>query len=297
MVRPANFGFNEETAASNAFQSNKGKLAPQEVSRMATAEFDSLVEKLRQAGIEVIVVEDTEVPVKTDAVFPNNWFTTHGDGTLITYPMLSKVRRLERRADIIEQLADRFHVTKHLHLEKHEEEEMFLEGTGSLVLDRPNRIAYACRSPRTHPLVLEAFCTTQNYHPVSFRAVDAEDKEIYHTNVVMALGDQFVVICLESIVDRRDREQLIVYFRQTQKELIEISFSHMSAFAGNMLQLKNAGGQSFLVMSERAFLSLHSQQIEQIEKYAKILHSPLEVIETYGGGSARCMIAEVFLPA
>ncbi|HFA47912.1 MAG TPA: amidinotransferase [Bacteroidetes bacterium] len=296
MVRPANFGFNEETAASNAFQSKNEKLKSSEISQKAIAEFDALVEKLRAAGVHIIVVEDTPVPVKPDAVFPNNWITFHQNGTVITYPMLSEKRRLERREDIIDLLVADFHISKKIELEDYEKDGLILEGTGSLILDRPNRLAYACLSPRTAPRLLSRFCEIADYEPVAFHSVDGQGLEIYHTNVMMAMGETFVVICLETIKNEKELALLKEKFAATNKEIIEISLGQMMHFAGNMLQVRNAKGKTFLVMSSQAHASLHPPQIQQIEKHTQILHSPIPVIEQHGGGSVRCMMAEVFLP-
>ncbi len=296
MVRPAHFGFNEETAVNNAFQVMDKSLEPREVRQGARREFDAFVEKLRSAGVEVIVVEDTETPVKLDAVFPNNWITFHEDGRVVTYPMNAPTRRLERREDILEMLGKRFQLGDHLRFEHYEEMGMYLEGTGSLILDRPNHIAYACLSPRTDEHLLDDFCDKLGYEKVAFIAVDANGQEIYHTNVMMALGESFVVICLESVRAEGERNRLLNKFAETDKEVIEISLDQMTAFAGNMLQVRSQDGTPWLVMSEQAYKSLRPKQLEQIEKHSGILYSPLYVIEKYGGGSARCMMAEIFLP-
>ena len=296
MVRPAHFGYNQETAVSNAFQTMDESLRPEEARRQAVLEFDTFVEKLRSAGVDVIVLEDTDTPVKPDAVFPNNWITFHEDGTVATYPMNAPARRLERREDVLETLGKRFLISQHLRFEHFEEMDMYLEGTGSLILDRPNRIAYACLSPRTDEHLLDDFCNKMGYEKLAFIAVDGNGQEVYHTNVMMALGDAFVVVCLESVRAKGERERLLNKFAATKKEIIEISLDQMMAFAGNMLQVRSRDGKPLLVMSEQAYKSLRPEQVQQIEKHAEILYSPLYVIEKYGGGSARCMMAEVFLP-
>ncbi|MCB9288323.1 MAG: amidinotransferase [Lewinellaceae bacterium] len=296
MVRPAHFGYNQETAVSNAFQTMDESLRPEEARRQAVLEFDTFVEKLRSAGVDVIVLEDTDTPVKPDAVFPNNWITFHEDGTVATYPMNAPARRLERREDVLETLGKRFLISQHLRFEHFEEMDMYLEGTGSLILDRPNRIAYACLSPRTDEHLLDDFCDKMGYEKLAFIAVDGNGQEVYHTNVMMALGDAFVVVCLESVRAKGERERLLNKFAATKKEIIEISLDQMMAFAGNMLQVRSRDGKPLLVMSEQAYKSLRPEQVQQIEKHASILHTPLYVIEKYGGGSARCMMAEVFLP-
>jgi len=296
MIRPAHFGYNEQTAASNAFQKIDTRWSAKEVQERAREEFDRFAKALRTAGVEVIVVEDSNEPVKPDAVFPNNWVTFHAEGLIVTYPMFAELRRYERREELLEALAGRFHFDERLHLEQHESTGRFLEGTGSLILDRRNKIAYACVSDRTDPELLDEFCDRLGYEPEVFHAVDGDGKAIYHTNVMMALGETFVVICLESVRDEAARERLQQHFVATDKELIPITLEQMTAFAGNMLQVRNRSGAPILVMSEQAYRSLTATQIEAIEGHTQILHSPLYTIETFGGGSARCMMAEVFYP-
>jgi len=296
MVRPANFGYNQETAVNNAFQSDDQSLSREEVSQNAREEFDEFVGRLREAGVEVIVEEDTAEPVKPDAIFPNNWVTFHDDGTLATYPMNAPTRRLERREDVLEALMNRFDFHERIRFEQNESLGRFLEGTGSLILDRPNRLAYACLSPRTDDVLLDEFCEKMEYKKVAFTAVDANGQQIYHTNVMMTLGTTFVVICLDSVPEEREKKLLLQKFRETNKEVIEISLDQMMAFAGNMLQVKNKEGKSYLVMSEQAYQSLAEGQLAQIRKHSEILYSPLDTVERYGGGSARCMMAEVFKP-
>jgi hypothetical protein len=296
MVRPAHFGYNAETAENNAFQTNDGSLSIQTIKEKAINEFDTFVSKLRAVGVNVIVIEDTDEPVKTDAVFPNNWISFHDDGIVVTYPMFSTNRRLERRFEIIDELSKTFQVNNHIQFEGWEAVEQFLEGTGSLILDREHRIAYACLSVRTDATLLEEFCEAMFFEKIAFHSFDRDNLAVYHTNVMMALGDKFVVICMDSVPMDVDKQQLLKSFEETHKEVIEISLDQMYAFAGNMLQVKNESGNTFLVMSSQAFQSLTPAQIEQIERHTSILHSDLTIIETYGGGSARCMMAEVFLP-
>lgn len=296
MVRPAHFGYNEETAKSNAFQSNDATQSAEEISHKAIAEFDLFVERLRLAGVNVIVVKDTDKPVKPDAVFPNNWVTFHEDGTVVTYPMFAPVRRLERREDIIGKIQGMFRVDRKIQLEEYENIDEYLEGTGSMILDRPNRLVYACLSPRTDAMLLKRFCKLMNYEPVAFHSMDGNGVEIYHTNVMMALGETFVVICLDTVRDEGEAALLLEKFTETHKEIIEISLDQMMSFAGNMLQVKSTSGETFLVMSEQAYQSLTEAQVRQIQMHTNILYSPIPVIETYGGGSARCMMAEIFLP-
>ncbi len=296
MVRPANFGYNEQTAPNNAFQTLDPSLDNQEIKQKAIEEFDLFVNNLRQAGINVIVAEDSADPVKPDAVFPNNWVTFHNDGTIITYPMYAPVRRLERDEEIIKQIAEQFEIKKRQHLEHFEDSNRYLEGTGSMILDRVNNIVYACISPRTDDLLLDKFCELTDYRKMVFHAVDEKDQDIYHTNVMMALGETFVIICMETIKDETENKQLRDCFSKTGKEIIEISNKQMLAFAGNMLQLRNNKNETLLVMSEQAYQSLESDQITAIKRHTNILYSPIKTIETYGGGSTRCMMAEIFLP-
>lgn len=296
MVRPSHFGFNPQTAENNAFQENDTSLSPEEIQILAMQEFDQFVEVLRNAGIRVIVVQDTDQPIKYDAIFPNNWISTHEDGTIITYPMFAPMRRLERNHSIVTALEQEFGFNKFLPLERLEAENLFLEGTGSLILDRPNRIAYACSSPRTDTIALDEFCKHTGFTKILFHARDSADKEIYHTNVMMALGETFVVVCLDSVKNGQEWAMLRKCFDETQKDVIEISMEQMMAFAGNMLQVKNKEGETYLVMSEQAYRSLQLIQIQAIEKHTSILYSPIYTIEKFGGGSARCMMAEIFSP-
>jgi hypothetical protein len=295
MVRPANFGFNEQTAESNTFQNEDSGLSSQLIKQKAIDEFDEFVAVLKAKGINVHVIEDTLVPVKPDAVFPNNWVSFHQNGAVITYPILAPIRRLERRQDIIENLKSHFTIKREHHLEFFEGKNKFLEGTGSMILDRVNKIAYACISPRTDASLLEEFCLMTDYDKIQFTAVDKDDIEIYHTNVMMAIGETFVVICLDALKIEKEKEILLNSFSKTNKEIIEITFDQVLAFAGNMLQVRNDDGDTFLVMSEQAFLSLTEAQVQKISKHTNILYSPINTIETIGGGSARCMMAEIFL--
>lgn len=294
MVRPARFGFNVQTAGNNAFQTNDKSLSPAEISAKAREEFDGFVEKLRSVGVHVIAVEDTEEPLKHDAVFPNNWFSTHQDGTIITYPVYAPMRRLERRKDIIDKLRARFGYQKLIALEAREEQERYLEGTGSLILDRDNKLAYACRSIRTDEGLMDEFALWMGYEKVLFDSYDANGLPIYHTNVMMALGVNFCVICLDSIKDAVQRREVQDHLTRTGKDIVAITIAQMEAFAGNMLQVRAKGGETYLAMSEQAYKSLSPEQIDQLELHTHLLHSPLYTIEAYGGGSARCMMAEIF---
>ena len=295
MVRPANFGFNEETAASNAFQTNDKSLTISEIQENAKIEFDAFVAKLQSKGVNVVVANDSVTPIKPDAIFPNNWVSFHDNGAIITYPMYAEVRRLERSEAIIEQISNDFETGERFNLENSEAKKLYLEGTGSMIFDRPQRLVYACISPRTDETVLDSFCEITNFDKVVFTAVDGNGQQIYHTNVMMAIGETFVVICLDTIVDADERVMVEQSIIDTDKEVIEITLEQMMHFAGNMLQVRNESGETFLVMSEQAYKSLTDSQIGQIETHTEILHTPLYTIETYGGGSARCMMAEIFM--
>lgn len=295
MIRPANFGFNEETAENNSFQSNNGKLAKQEISDKAIAEFDGLVTKLTKHGIQVQVIEDTPTPVKTDAVFPNNWLSTHENGVMITYAMFAPSRRAERREDILEGLERDHTVYKHYSFDFYEDDGQFLEGTGSMIFDRVNKILYASLSPRTEPRVLEKFAVLMSYRKIVFHATDSSGKAIYHTNVMMALGDQFAVVCMDTVTNEVEKKDLKRSLEQTGKEIIEISEEQMNAFAGNMLQLRSTEGKPYLVMSSSAYKSLTEEQLNKLNSHTEIIKHAIPTIEQYGGGSVRCMIAENFL--
>jgi len=293
MIRPVNFGYNAETAVNNAFQV-AGMDA--EAQKKALREFDAFVSVLRSNGVDVTVVQDTPEPHTPDSIFPNNWISFHNDGTVIFYPMYAANRRLERKQHVIDTVRTLFEIKSQIDLSSYESKNIFLEGTGSMVLDRDNKIAYACLSPRTDKKVLEDFCKQTGFKPVSFRAVDSKGREIYHTNVMMCVADRYVVICLESIDDKTERENVTTAITGSGKEIIEINFDQMNHFAGNMLQVENVSGQKLLVMSSQAFRSLTKQQVDKLSSYNNIIHSPLVTIETNGGGSARCMMAEVHLP-
>lgn len=296
MIRPANFGYNPQTANNNSFQTNEGGLSKREIADKAKVEFDQFVQHLRAYDIKVVVVPDTETPYNTDAVFPNNWISFHEDGVVVTYPMYAPNRRLERREEIINQISEEFDIKRLVRFEDYEKHDKFLEGTGSMILDRKNQIAYACKSLRTHPELFDAFCDTMNFEGLFFTAVDEDGQDIYHTNVMMTLGEKLAVICLESIQDPTERSAMVEKLKKTGKEIVAISYAQMNSFAGNMLEVKNKLGETFLIMSSAAYYSLDMQQTEKITQHTAILHSPLDTIEKYGGGSARCMIAEIFLP-
>ncbi len=292
MIKPVRFDFNAETAVNNSFQQAS---ADQQVSEKAAAEFDRFVSVLNNAGVRVTVVEDTPEPHTPDSVFPNNWISFHDDGTIFLYPMFAVNRRLERKPHVLSVIAEKFRVANTIDLSAYEQQQVFLEGTGSMVLDRENKISYACLSPRTDIQVLHDWCNKAGFRPVAFTSVDSKGDPIYHTNVMMCIADQFAVICLDSIPDETEKRTVIETLKDTKKEIIEISFDQMNRFAGNMLQVQNTNGDRFLVMSSQAYNSLTAEQIKRIEHYNPILHSDITTIETNGGGSARCMMAEVFL--
>lgn len=293
MIRPVDFKFNEQTAGNNKFQEAGTQ---DNVQAEALKEFDAFVNLLRKNDVDVTVVNDTLSPEKPDSIFPNNWVSFHEDGSVYLYPMFSENRRLERRKDILEGLKDKFEVNHVSDLSFYEQQHLFLEGTGSMVLDRPNKIAYACLSVRTDAEVLDNFCMLTGYQPVAFQAIDAERFPIYHTNVMMCVADQFAVICLESIPDTEEKEKVAMSLIDSGKKIVEITLAQMNRFAGNMLQVKNAHGENLLVMSEQAYLSLTPEQVTTLEEFNKIIYAPLYTIEKNGGGSARCMLAEVHLP-
>jgi hypothetical protein len=293
MIRPAAFGYNTETAANNTFQQAG---VNENVNEKAQQEFDNFVRLLQQNNINVTVLEDCPEPYTPDSIFPNNWVTFHDDGTITLYPMFAPNRRREREKNVIEKLKKNFFVNNIFDLTFYEKEGKFLEGTGSMILDREHKIAYACFSPRTHPAVFYDFCKQRNYTPILFSAKDANGCEIYHTNVMMSLIEDCVVICLDSISSEQDKNILLTIFFQTNKKIIPINIEQMNCFAGNVLQVKNNAGEKFLIMSTQAYQSFTKEQIDILESDNKILHTPLYTIEQNGGGSARCMMAEIFLP-
>ncbi|WP_422361484.1 citrulline utilization hydrolase CtlX [Reichenbachiella sp.] len=301
MIRPVQFRMNEQTAVNNYYQKALEGITPENVQQRALSEFDGFVQKLRDHDIEVLVVKDTPEPSTPDSIFPNNWISFHDDGVIGLYPMYAENRRLERRQDIIDDLgAFGYQITNIVDLSGTEEVDKFLEGTGSLILDRGNQIAYAAISERTHPDVIKDFESAFGYKVVSFVAnqnVDGKRLPIYHTNVMMALGHDFAVICLDTIDDSAERKMVVDSLENSGKEVIEISEHQKAHFAGNMLQVENKVGDRFMVMSAAAYDSLEEDQKTKILKYNKdIISSSLDTIEALGGGSARCMMAEVFLP-
>ena len=300
MVRPINFRMNEQTAVNNYYQKVLDTLLPATVNAKAQTEFDAYVAKLRTYGIRVVVVSDTDEFDTPDALFPNNWISFHQDGTVALYPMFAKNRRLERRKDVLDQLeAEGFRIDSVVDYTAAEQSGFYLEGTGSLLLDRVNQKAYCALSPRADEDLFIEFCEDFEYTPVIFTAkqtVDGERKEIYHTNVMMCLAETFAVICLDSIDDKKERKNIVKNLKEDGKQVIGITEAQVHNFAGNMLQVRGANDERFLVMSQAAYASLTPQQIAKIENHCKIISSSLDTIEACGGGSARCMMAEVFLP-
>jgi hypothetical protein len=284
--------YNAETAVNNSFQVKGDQ---KNLSEKAVQEFDGFVTVLMDKGIDVTVVEDSPDPHTPDAIFPNNWISFHSSGVYCLYPMFAPNRRKERKAEVISIIRKKFHYHHLVDFTGYESENLFLEGTGSMVLDREKRLAYACLSPRTSKVVLEDFCRKLNYKAIIFHAANESGLAIYHTNVMMCVADRFVVICLDSITDASEKKYVEEIILQSGKEIIPISKSQMNQFAGNMLQLENDQKEKILVMSTAAWNALLPAQIKMLEKYNSILHSSLQQIETNGGGSARCMIAEIHL--
>ena len=296
MVRPARFGSNPQTAATNAFQ----RSAPggeRDLQIDVLQEFDALANALEGAGVEVLIAPDSEEPPKPDAIFPNNWVSFHRDGTVALYPMLAPNRRWERRDEILEQVVrtGRFHVSRTVDLTHREAEEKYLEGTGSVVLDRVNRVAYACSSPRTDLDVLGEFAQQLDYDLMTFDAVDASGAAVYHTNVLMAIGTGFAVVCAESIATPSHRAAVLGKLRATDHEIIEISQAQMAHFAGNVLEL-TARGSKLVALSTTALSSLESAQRRVLEAHGSLLPVPIPTVERCGGGGVRCMLAEIHLP-
>lgn len=294
MIRPAAFGFNKETAADNFFQSDL-KLKATEVQQKVLTEFDSMVQLLRDHEIDVIVFEDTFDTIKPSAVFPNNWISTSPDGKIFIYPMLAPSRRLERRQDILNDLSKKYKVDEVQNWSHYEKEDRFLEGTGSMVMDHDNKMIYAAISERTNISVLENFAATNGYQAVVFLATDKNGRPIYHTNVMMTLGDEFCVLCEQAVEEEWELIAIRQLLESTDHAIIPITREQMHAFAGNMLQLANHKGEKYIILSQTAFRSLRREQKEMLEAFAKLLPVDVSMIEQVEGGSVRCMMAEVFL--
>jgi hypothetical protein len=296
MIRPARFASNPETAASNAFQVND--IAPDAAQASARKEFDTYVQALRDAGVGVLVVEDSPEPHTPDSIFPNNWISFHQDGRVLLYPMEAPNRRLERQARtaVLEEIGKQFAIREIVDLGRFETEGKFLEGTGSMVLDHDNRLAYVCHSSRSHPDVMKALEAHSGYRAVWFRAADRRGKPIYHTNVMMSVGRTIAVVCLEAIADSAERARLREFLHSTGKQILDISLAQVESFAGNMLELRSSRGNPVFAASRRAWSSLTAAQQRLIAGYAEPVLAPIDTIERLGGGSARCMVAEIFLP-
>jgi hypothetical protein len=300
MIRPVAFRMNEQTAINNYYQKVLDGLLPETVNAKAQQEFDTFVDKLRAVGVQVIVVNDTLNPDTPDSVFPNNWISFHENGDVALYPMFAENRRAERREEILDLLEDEgFRIDNIMDYTEAEQDGVFLEGTGSLLLDRANGKAYCALSPRADEELFIEFCEDFDFAPVVFEAfqtVGGERKLIYHTNVMMCLGETFAVICADCIDDKKERKMVLDNLKTDNKEVILISEEQVNNFAGNMLEVKGTDDKRYLVMSASAHQSLTPKQVAQLEKHATILSSSLDTIEACGGGSARCMMAEIFLP-
>jgi len=297
MIKPISFRYNDQTSKDNYYQNRIAEFSDDKIQKKALLEFDFFVKKLLAAGINIIVVEDTNDFDTPDSLFPNNWVSFHQSGDVVIYPMCAVNRRNERKIDIFTVLEKKFRINKINDFTEFENNKQYLEGTGSMVLDRENKICYAALSMRTVKSLVVNFCNQFNYTPVLFHAMQNVNNKrvpIYHTNVMMCIGDKFAIICLSSIDDKLERENVVKSIELTNKEIIEINEFQKHRFAGNMLQV--SGFQDYLVMSESAYNSLTDKQIKKIEKYCSIIYAPLNTIEKCGGGSARCMMAEIFLP-
>ena len=292
MIRPVYFTYNVQTAVNNKFQVAGNTEAAQ---AKALEEFDAFVKKLRENEIDVTVIDDTSEPHTPDSIFPNNWVSFHEEGQVCLYPMYAGNRRLERKPAVLQEIGRLFDIRATLDFSGYEKEGLFLEGTGSMVLDRDHKIAYACLSSRTDKKVLQEFCKKMGYSPEIFTAVDSQGRAIYHTNVMMCVADAYVVVCLDSLPIVSEREHLLGAILGSGKEIVDISLDQMDHFAGNMLQVHNAEGERLLVMSSQAYHSLLPAQVSRLSSFNRIIHSPLTTIETNGGGSARCMMAELHL--
>ena len=291
MIQPISFGFNEETASNNHFQQKKNIDDPQV---KALSEFNAFVDVLKAHQIDVTVIQDTPAPQTPDSIFPNNWISFHEGGKIVLYPMFARNRRKERKKSVIDKVCKKFDIHDQVDLTHFENVGRYMEGTGSMVLDRNNKIAYAGISERTDPEILNAFCNEFGYTPILFNATDRNGKLIYHTNVMMCMADDYVVVCMDSVNNSAEKKLLKDSFSNTNKEIVEIDFDQMDHFCGNMLQVNNTNGEKFLVMSSQAYNHLTKEQIIKLTTFNPIIHSPIDTIETLGGGSARCMMAEVF---
>ena len=293
LVRPAHFGFNPTTAKTNSFQHSD--LNSQQSQKMALEEFDRLTAQLDAAQIYYLSIDDTADPIKPDAIFPNNWLVSLPSGELSLHPMHSQNRRLERRKDILQRIEDEFELGSVHDLSHHEENNRALEGTGSIVFDHERKVAYACRSLRTNPELLEEYCQLIGYSAFIFSANDRGGDPIYHTNVMMSIGENVIVICLDS-VDKEEKDQLIDHLRLSKKDILEISFDQMEAFCANLLEARNRNDESYFILSQTAYEAFQKEQLHLLKKNSKLLIAEINIIQRIGGGGVRCMIAEIFLP-
>lgn len=296
LVRPVQFSFNTQTAESNYFQQPLAGLSERLLQQQAQAEFDQLVETLRAKGMRVLVFDDTPEPHTPDSIFPNNWLTLHPDGCVLLYPMCAPNRRLERRPDILAALGQSFTIREVVDLSGAEQQGRFLEGTGSILFDHVHRVAYACLSPRTDAGLFADVCARLAYQPVTFQAADALGHAMYHTNVMMCIGEQFAVVCLESMRDEAERAAVVKSLQETGHQIIAITLGQVARFAGNMLTLQPAKGRELLALSQSAFDALEPAQRDTLGQFCELVPLAIPTIETIGGGSVRCMLAEVFLP-
>lgn len=295
MIRPACFGYNAQTAESNFFQNKETRIGDNQLQQNALHEFENFKSKIEKAGIEVVCIDDTTVPLKPDAIFPNNWFSTHADGTLILYPMLTENRRLERREDIVEFLKSNFEVKDVKDLSSFEGKKVILEGTGSLVFDNKNKIVYCAISPRANAMLAEELSKRAGYEIILFHTADENSQPVYHTNVLLTIGNGFAIICTEVIRDENEKETVVTALKKSGFKIIAISLVQMRKFAGNLLQVENKEENKILLMSASAHNAFTKPQLKTIKRYTDIVYSDISTIETIGGGSARCMLAEIFL--
>jgi len=300
MIRPENFRANQQTMVNNYYQKKDGNTLPIAIHKKALEEFDALVKELTSVGIQVIVANDSKDTDTPDAIFPNNWISFHKNKTVAVYPMFAENRRLERRDEILNIIENKgFLIEDIFDYTEAEKENIFLEGTGSIILDRENNKAYCGLSARSNEELFIEFCEDFEYTPILFTAnqnINGARKAIYHTNIMMSIGETFAIICTDAIDDKKERKNIIKHLKEDKKQIIIISEAQVNQFAGNVLQVKNNKNQTFLVMSSSAYKSLDKNQIDQLKKHTNIIHSNLSTIEKNGGGSARCMMAEIFLP-
>lgn len=298
MIRPSHFGYNPETAGSNAFQKTRNIHSENEIISLAQNEFDHFVDLLARTNINIIVFKDREDLHLYDSVFPNNWLSFHHDGTIVLYPMMSGIRRMERRMDIVLSLQNDYHfqIERIIDYTEYENHGRYLEGTGSVVFNYSNKIAYANRSPRTDEGIFDKLCSDLGFQKIIFNATDLAGQDIYHTNVLMCIGTGYVIVCLDALPDESTRKLLLDSFEETGHEVIDISYEQLGKFAGNMIEVRDVNRQPVLVMSEQARKSLKPNQVKRLSHHAEFLSARIPVIERYGGGSVRCMIAGIFLP-